>query len=98
MSVIQKTVEVVAQTPTAKARAEKMPHYRRVSQVKQTLLAVGLWLPMTAFVYLLAVPAVWHLVVFLFCLRIANRDLLVDCLKIAKEAVGVVLGAKGGVP
>lgn len=75
----------VAATPTAQMRRVTIPKHRRESQVRQTLWAVILWVPLTAFVYLLHAPLVWHLVVFLFCLRIANRDLLVDCLKMARE-------------
>lgn len=93
MTLLQQTSQMVAQTPTAQRRA-KIPVHRRRSMVRQTVWAVALWCPLTAFVYVLGVPVVWHLVVFLFCLRIANRDLLVDCLKMAKEVVGLFLGVK----
>ena len=83
----------VANTPTAQLRRVTIPKHRRESQVKQTVAGLIVGAGAMGLVYAIHAPMVWYLVAFLFGLRIASRELLVDCLKMAKEFIGLFGGS-----
>ena len=81
---------VIDKTQTAQLRRLEIPARGRRAQKRQLALAVVLWAGLSAYVYFLGAPLVWHLVVFLFCLRIASKRILLDCIKIAGEILAMV--------
>lgn len=85
-------LKAVASTPTAQLRRVTIPKHRRVIQVQQTVSGVVVGALCMALVYVLHAPMVWYLVSFLFGLRIASKELLLDCLKIARESIGLFGG------
>lgn len=79
--------KAVAHTKTAQLRRVTIPPHRREAQVRQTLWGIVAGAVGCGIVWLVGAPMVWYLVALLFGLRIANRDLLLDCLKIAREFI-----------
>lgn len=70
---------------TLEQRKATIPPHRRKAQTRQTLAGVLVGGAGCLLVYAIGAPLVWYLVAVLFGLRLASRELLMDCLKIARD-------------
>lgn len=70
---------------TLEQRAATIPPHRRKAQAKQTLWGILAGTVGCGLVYAIGASQVWYLVAVLFGLRLASRELLMDCLKIARD-------------
>lgn len=79
-------------TKTLQQRRVTIPEHRRRAQVVQTLCGIIAGLAGFFLVRYFALGEGWYVAAALLGLRIASREFLVDCLKIAREWVAVLTG------
>lgn len=82
-------VNVVEQTKTAQLRRLTIPEGRRKQQARQTFYGVVTGLAGMLVVKGFGLGQAWYVAAALLGLRIASREFLLDCLKIAREVVGL---------
>lgn len=81
-------------TKTLQQRRVTIPEHRRRAQVIQTLCGILAGLGGFLVVQHFALGQGWYVAAALLGLRIASREFLLDCLKIAREWIGLLGGAK----
>ena len=85
----KQVLNAIEQTKTAQLRRVTIPEGRRKMQAKQTAWGVVTGLGGMLVVKGFGLGEAWYVAVVLLGLRIASREFLLDCLKIAREVVGL---------
>jgi hypothetical protein len=81
--------DAVASTPTAQMRRVTIPPHRRAAQVRQTVLGIGVGIAGMLVVKWFGLSNGWYVAAALVGVRVASREFLLDCLKIAKEFISL---------